>query len=148
MSITLSPDTPHLRSGLYILRQQSPGLSESVYVIYWPQPGTWRDGADSSIRKNRVTFMRFADYLYSCSPRCLRRLRRYLTKIAHQTLALISAEHASHIVWSEDDEEELIDEDEDDSDRLFSFEVAKTKEQDEDVQARPGFSVSLHPSLT
>jgi hypothetical protein len=148
MNAPLSPDTPYLRSGLYILRQQSSGLQESVYVIYWPQPETWNDNADSSVRKNRVTFMRFATWLYRYSLRCLRQLRRYLTKIAHQTLALISPEHASHIVWSEDDEEDLVDEDEDDSDRLFSFEVAKTKEQDEDVQASPGFSVSLRSSLT
>lgn len=29
------------------------------------------------------------------------------------------------------------------SDRLFTFEVAKTNEQEENVEARPGFTVSL-----
>jgi hypothetical protein len=59
MNTPLLPDSPHLRSGLYILRQRSSGLQENVYVMYWPQDGTWSDNADASVRKNRVTFMRF-----------------------------------------------------------------------------------------
>jgi hypothetical protein len=70
-------------------------------------------------------------------------LHRYLTKICHQIMALISPDHASRIVWNNAQDEEMdASEDEDDDDRLFAFEVSKTKEQDEDVQSRPGFSVS------
>jgi hypothetical protein len=45
---------PHLRSGLYILRD-----AEQIFVIYWPEPSTWNDDAVSSVRRNRVTFMRY-----------------------------------------------------------------------------------------
>ena len=34
----------------------------------------------------------------------------------------------------------------DDSDRLFTFEVAETNEQEENAVARPGFRVTCHPS--
>lgn len=73
---------------------------------------------------------------------------RYLTKICAQVVALISDEDASKIVWKEttsrkDSEEEVdpIDRDIQDVDRFFSFEVAKTKEQEENVTVRPGFTV-------
>ena len=36
----------------------------------------------------------------------------------------------------------------DDSDRLFTFEVAETNEQEENAVARPGFQVQSHPSHT
>jgi hypothetical protein len=46
----------------------------------------------------------------------------YLTKITQQTVALISSEHASKIVLGQEED---------------------TKEQDEDVQMRSGFSVRV-----
>ena len=30
-----------------------------VFVIYWPEDETWHDGAIDSVRRNRVTFMRY-----------------------------------------------------------------------------------------
>lgn len=46
------------------------------------------------------------------------------------------------MVWSEDSEEtDTMDVDDDEDDRLFTFEVAKTNEQEENVTPRPGFKV-------
>lgn len=57
-------------------------------------------------------------------------------------VALISDDDARKIVWKEDvDDVVLFDPDNDDTDRMFTFEVTKTREQDETVTARPGFSV-------
>jgi hypothetical protein len=53
------PTTPHLKSGLYILRHQSNEAECDVtYVIFWPQKNTWHDDAELSVRQNRLTFMR------------------------------------------------------------------------------------------
>ncbi|KIJ61761.1 hypothetical protein HYDPIDRAFT_115585 [Hydnomerulius pinastri MD-312] len=114
---------PTLRSGLYIIRLlDAPDAIEKMFVTYWPEELTWDDDAPSSVRRNRVTFM------------------RYLTKICDQVTALISEEHAKSIVWSEpDNDDELAESDEDDTDRLFTFEVSKTNEQEEGVSVRPGF---------
>ncbi|KAJ7656315.1 hypothetical protein DFH06DRAFT_1091207 [Mycena polygramma] len=117
--------TPHLRSGLYVLRAPNaePAQSEEIFVIYWPEPSTWNDDAVSSVRRNRATFM------------------RYLTKIADQIACLISPEHARAIVWNDEAEDFPMEIDEG-VDRLFTFEVAKTNEQDEDVSVRPGFTMN------
>jgi hypothetical protein len=50
-------------------------------------------------------------------------------------------------VWAGDVQEELeIDEEEDDQvDRLFTFEVTKTNEQEENVTSRPGITVRRFP---
>ncbi|KAJ7180916.1 hypothetical protein C8R46DRAFT_595271 [Mycena filopes] len=121
---TNDTSVPHLRSGLYVLRGSNapPTGCEQIFVVYWPEPTTWNDDAISSVRRNRVTFM------------------RYLTKIADQVACLISPEHARAIVWNEEAQELPMDLDEG-ADRLFTFEVAKTNEQDEDVSARPGFTM-------
>ena len=65
-----------------------------------------------------------------------------MTKIVDQLYCLISPDHASSLVWTEDIQEELeIDEDDNQADRLFTFEVTKTNEQEEDVVSRPGILV-------
>ncbi|KAI0250860.1 hypothetical protein BJV78DRAFT_1282923 [Lactifluus subvellereus] len=114
-----------LSSGLYIVRASTAGpADERHYVIYWPEDSTWDDSAVSSVRRNRVTFM------------------RYLTKICDQVVALLSPEHSSSIVWNDEDGDmESVDMDTGDSDRLFKFEVAKTNEQEEGAIARPGFQM-------
>jgi hypothetical protein len=50
---------PALTSGLYVVTA-SPTVSvdERHYVIYWPEDSTWSDSAASSVRRNRITFMR------------------------------------------------------------------------------------------
>ncbi|KAL4249106.1 hypothetical protein ABKN59_005757 [Abortiporus biennis] len=114
---------PTLRSGLYLLSSPQQPI---VYALYWPEETTWNDDAVSSVRRNRITFM------------------RYLTKIADQIVALISDEHANAIVWNTNDETGADnEEDENESDRLFNFEVEKTLEQDENVTSRAGISVDL-----
>jgi len=54
-----------LSSGLYIVRANGSTADppdERHYVIYWPEDTTWNDSAASSIRRNRVTFMRSATF--------------------------------------------------------------------------------------
>ncbi|KAF9230093.1 hypothetical protein BU15DRAFT_69493, partial [Melanogaster broomeanus] len=115
-----SPARATLRSGLYIVRSSSSSRSEEqVFVIYWPEETTWDDTAASSVDR------------YEC---------RYLTKMCDQDVALISPEHAESIVWNEhNSDDELSESDQDESDRMFSFEVAKTNEQEESVSVRKGF---------
>jgi hypothetical protein len=57
-------------------------------------------------------------------------------------MCLISPEHARAIVWNEEAEDLPMEVDEKE-DRLFTFEVAKTNEQEEDVSGRPGFTASM-----
>jgi len=68
-----------------------------------------------------------------------------LTQITHQILALFSDEESRHFVWNSDaDNKELEvtqEYEETDFDRLFSFKVAKTLEQKEDIKSRQGFNV-------
>ncbi|KIM19860.1 hypothetical protein M408DRAFT_172603 [Serendipita vermifera MAFF 305830] len=49
---------PTLRPGLYLLSPLSDNTG-MVYIIFWPEDGTWQDGVISSVSRNRVTFMRF-----------------------------------------------------------------------------------------
>jgi hypothetical protein len=50
---------PTLSSGLYIIKANAMDLiDEPHYVIYWPEDSTWCDWATSSVRRNRITFMR------------------------------------------------------------------------------------------
>ncbi|KAG8962040.1 hypothetical protein FRC05_005627 [Tulasnella sp. 425] len=133
---------PSLRSGIYILSPASPSDSSSVpfvrYVIYWPEEHTWNDDATGSVRKNRVTFM------------------RYLTSLTDQIRALISPDHEAKLVFQDVDQADDSDgngfemswndyDDADVDDRLFNFEVAKTKEQEEAVDVKAGFTIA-HPA--
>jgi len=73
---------------------------------------------------------------------------RYLTKICDQVVALLSAEHSATIVWGdEDDEDENMDADAGNDDRLYTFEVAKRNEQEESASSRPGFQVITSASI-
>ncbi|OJA14302.1 hypothetical protein AZE42_01565 [Rhizopogon vesiculosus] len=123
-----SVSKPSLRSGLYIVRTNGKAtFDEQLFLVYWPEDSTWDDSAPSSMKRNRVTFM------------------RYLTKMCDQVTALISLEHACSIVWSEQDPEDTMtemEEDQDESDRMFTFEVTKTNEQEEAVTPRPGFKAT------
>ena len=59
--------------------------------------------------------------------------------------SLVSSDHASSLVWAGDVQGELdIDEgDDEQADCLFTFEVMKTNEQEEDVVPRPGITVRV-----
>ncbi|KAH7884451.1 hypothetical protein F5I97DRAFT_1937890 [Phlebopus sp. FC_14] len=122
---TFGPSKPSLRSGLYILTPEQSGRIEQAFVLYWPEQETWNDSATPSVRRNRVTFM------------------RYLTKMCDQVVALISSIHAQSIVWNgqDKDEEDVFGMNEDESDRIYPFEVALTNEQEESVTVREGFKV-------
>lgn len=71
-------------------------------------------------------------------------LLSYLTKIADQLVAVISSDQGKGIAWNEDAEEDDMDVDEDpdtdeEDERLYTFQVSKTNEQEESVNTRPGF---------
>jgi hypothetical protein len=69
-------------------------------------------------------------------------MSRYLTKLCDQLVCLLSGSQA--IVWEHevnDPDSASLDLENDDSDRLFDFMVAKTNDQEEDVIARQGFTV-------
>ncbi|KAJ7809088.1 hypothetical protein B0H14DRAFT_2867919 [Mycena olivaceomarginata] len=116
---------PSLRSGLYLLRssRSEPG-NEQIFVIYWPEDTTWDDNANSTISRNRETFM------------------RYLTKMCDQVTCLISEEHAQSIVWNDESEDAATNEDNNKPSRLYKFKVAKTNEQEETVIPLPGFEIN------
>ncbi|KAF8257887.1 hypothetical protein EI94DRAFT_1220106 [Lactarius quietus] len=115
---------PALSSGLYVVTAPA-SVDECHYVIYWPEDSTWNDSAVSSVRRNRITFM------------------RYLTKICDQVVALLSAEQSASIVWNdEDSDKESVDVVVGESDRLFTFEVEKMNEQEEGAVSRPGFQMN------
>ncbi|KAH9039441.1 hypothetical protein EDB83DRAFT_1717346 [Lactarius deliciosus] len=127
---------PVLRSGLYIVRSFSSTSEEQTYVVYWPEDTTWDDRAASHIQRNRITFM------------------RYLSKLCDQLICLLSSEHSSAIVWSRDDDgadggdgdddsdDAFTDSEKADSNRFYQFEVAKAKDQEENVVVREGFMMS------
>jgi len=61
-----------------------------------------------------------------------------------QVVSLISPEHAQTILWSEEDgdgEDDMPEINHDESDRMFTFEVAQTNEKEESVTVRKGFKV-------
>ncbi|KAG1725513.1 hypothetical protein EDB19DRAFT_1644008 [Suillus lakei] len=123
-----SVSMPSLRSGLYIVRAACEATpDQQLFLIYWPEDSTWDDSAPSSVKRNRVTFM------------------RYLMKMCDQVTTLISPEHARSIVWNDQEAEDTImdlDEDHGGCGRLVTFEVAKTNEQVEAVKPRPGFKAT------
>jgi len=64
-------------------------------------------------------------------------------------VALLSPEHSTAIVWGDQSSDtESVDVETGDSDRLFTFEVAETNEQEENAVARPGFLVLSHPPFS
>ncbi|TFY70647.1 hypothetical protein EVG20_g2357 [Dentipellis fragilis] len=117
---------PILRSGLYFVKPPEFSAAENkLYVVYWPEPTTWDDSAVSAVARNRVTFM------------------RYLTKLCDQNIALISAECARTIVWhGEGDESTVVMPNSTNTDRLFTFEVETMNEQEENITAHPGFTLT------
>ncbi|CUA74082.1 E3 ubiquitin-protein ligase TRIP12 [Rhizoctonia solani] len=135
--VNKSTDSPPiLRSGLYLALHPDHsyrGTSKFAYIIYWPEDTTWDDqAASSSVRRNRVTFM------------------RYLTKLAEQTISLVSPSQARAFVWDTSAHNKDLPEDQQDNDddsRLFSFEVSKSLEQEEDAVGSPGFTVSVESRL-
>jgi len=123
---------PVLRSGLYLVRSFVSPSEEQAYVVYWPEDTTWDDHAASSVQRNRVTFM------------------RYLSKLCDQLVCLLSSAHSGAIVWREDDDGTEMDDEDNDvastnkgrSNRFYRFEVAKTKDQEENVVVRAGFTMT------
>lgn len=75
---------------------------------------------------------------------------RYLTKISDQIICLMSPDQSQAFVWDHDEKEDDVDtplyegEDEGNEDRLFTFEITQTNEQEEGVVSRPGFQVRIY----
>ena len=70
LSATDDSTGPRLRSGLYFVRMTLLSAEEEqLFIVYWPEDTTWNDNAISTIRKNRITFMRYAVALASGSSR-------------------------------------------------------------------------------
>ncbi|PAV19468.1 hypothetical protein PNOK_0440200 [Pyrrhoderma noxium] len=125
-----TPSDQKIRPGLYALVcGECASQEQRILIIFWPDDETWNDNADSTIRRNRYTFM------------------RYLSKITDQMIGLLSEEHLRSLVWDEaenktkDDECDIMDSEWDDTDRLFTFEVQKASEQEENVNFYEGFSI-------
>ena len=67
---------------------------------------------------------------------------RALTKICDQIIALLSLEHSATIVWNDEESDtESIDMATGEFDRVFTFEVAETNEEEENAFSHPGFQV-------
>ncbi|CAE7194406.1 unnamed protein product [Rhizoctonia solani] len=121
-----------LGSGLYLalpIERNSQGSEpEDAYIFFWPEDSTWEDSAISSVRRNRVTFI------------------RYLSKLTDQMVALMSPGQVEAMVWTSGrrnvNDPNIVSEIFDES-RMFSFEVEKSTEQEEDAIARNGFTVWL-----
>ncbi|CAE6443309.1 unnamed protein product [Rhizoctonia solani] len=137
LSQTNSPDnsSPVLRSGLYLAldpSHQDQGTSNAAYIIYWPEETTWDDQAASlSVRQNRVLFM------------------RYLSKLADQTISLVSSSQARAFVWETSAQHPGTpgDQQDDNGARFLEFEVTEFLEQDENVVARSGFTAVVESRL-
>ncbi|KAG8688229.1 hypothetical protein FRC11_005833 [Ceratobasidium sp. 423] len=130
-------ETPEsLRSGLYLALPPRQGTEENqlgdAFLIYWPEETTWRDDAESTVQRNRVTFM------------------RYLTQLSDQIIALVSKDQAEAFVWDSNSlnlDSSAEDEDGDDDGRMFVFEVQKSEDQEESVTASPGFRVEIPQNI-
>lgn len=135
---------PTLRPGLYLL--DSRHVEQDVfYVIFWPEAETWDDNALSSVSRNRVTFIRYEYRNYLTNYAQI--FCRYLTKLCDQVRCLISDEDGGRIVWKHELGSAPGSDDSDDSeamdnfDRLFTFKVAVTSEQEETATISEGFTV-------
>lgn len=75
-------------------------------------------------------------------------MKRYLTQLTDQIVAVVSDEQAMSFVWDSGTRNAEVptmqaeDSDDDDDSRMFTFEVSKSEEQEEDVTGVPGFKVS------
>lgn len=116
------------------------------YVLYWPEYSTWDDNAVSTVKRNRVTFMRFVS---SIIPRAFElicfTILRYLTKLADQVVSLMSKEHSDAIVWTDEQSDKAATDKKKSAahNRLYTFAVQKTKEQEENVTMHNGFKVYI-----
>ena len=71
-------------------------------------------------------------------------MSRYLTKLCDQLVCLLSAEHSQALVLEDavgDPDDALLDSENDASNWLFDFMVAKNREQEENAITRQGFTV-------
>jgi len=119
-----------LRPGLYIARRFGSITEVQTYVVSWPEDTTWNDNADSTVRSNRVTFM------------------RYLTKLCDQLVCLLSTRHSQAFVWRDGFDYAEHDSENDESDGFFDFRLAKTSKQEENVVARQGFTMTSSRLVT
>lgn len=136
-------------SGLYLAlpygSESTPSATHHAYLLYWPEESTWDDKAAPSVRRNRVMFMRLVFFAIKWQALLVFHCRsRYLSKLADQTIALISTEQANSMVWGTSDRSPGIPAELTQGNarsRISSFEVSRVSNL-EDVVAAPGFEVS------
>ncbi|KAF8306077.1 hypothetical protein DL93DRAFT_2172249 [Clavulina sp. PMI_390] len=99
---------PSLKTGIYFLPDSAEPMSKhrGGYVIFWPEYTTWDDNAISTVKRNRVTFM------------------RYLTKLADQVVSLMAKEHSDTLVWDDEKEEKPAGKKAATHNRLYTFATA------------------------
>jgi hypothetical protein len=131
-----------LSTGIYIVRANATDLAdERNFVIYWPEDTTWYDSAASSVCRNRVTFMRSVVSTHPFSSPFMVQ-NRSLAKICDQNVALLSPEYSTSILWNDEESDaESVDMATGEFDRVFTFEVAETNEQEENAFLHSGFQV-------
>jgi hypothetical protein len=139
--------TTGLHSGLYLVSSLG-GIAldqATTYIVYWPEDTTWEDKANSSVQRNRVTFLRFVHFAVRATPPLISCFDRYLSKLTDQTIALLSVQQAESMVWETNPKK--VDGSNPDGknrkSRAVTYGVTKTVAQKEDVIATPGFTVRL-----
>jgi hypothetical protein len=79
--------------------------------------------------------------IYSSFSHLMLRIRS-LTKICDQIVALLSPEHSTTIVWNDEESDvESVDVSTCEFDRVYSFEVTETNEEEENAVSYPSFQV-------
>ena len=135
---------PSFRTGLYIVDARNVE-NDLFYVIYWPEKTTWERNVSPSVSRNRVTFLRFAQY--NCSRYWPSKHKpRYLTKLCNQVVCLISDEDQAQLHWDSTDIAGPIGEatqaNKPASKRAYRFQVQHINHQHESAKVQDGFTVS------
>ncbi|CAG8501198.1 7794_t:CDS:10 [Ambispora gerdemannii] len=111
-----------LRPGIYLLKLPSVEANASNFehqflVIHWSEDGCYEDSASSYHKKN------------------LSNIHRYLTKLTENQICVMSETDLDNINWQEDDCDE--------NDICYDFEVKKSQEQKENFELYPGFEIHI-----
>ncbi|CAG8668355.1 6589_t:CDS:2, partial [Ambispora gerdemannii] len=127
-----------LRPGIYLLKlplveANTNPFEHQFLVIHWSEDGCYEDLASSHLKKN------------------LSNMHRYLTKLTEHQICIMSETDLDNINWQvfgTDEEDHSAEEDDyDENDICYDFEVKKSQEQKENFELYPGFEVHI-PKLS